>query len=201
MIKRVTLLGLVVLLTLGCSSGVDDGGSNGSLPFLIMGRIDQAGVSYNTDITEINFEMTTQSGDSTFFEANLDVDDNNSTDIRFELVTWTDNTVLSIRSIGYAITAGQGSFEILGTDVSLQNAQFFPAETEINNSLTGFTQSEDLFISHIQNGQLTTISQSIWNGVTYLPFGSNTRTGWVGLNIEANGNDIQGIGINTIAIR
>lgn len=201
MMKKITLLSLLVLVSFGCSSGGDDNGSGGALPFLITGNTEQDGVTYNTDITDISFSMTTQNGDSTFFEANLDIDDNNSTDLRFQIVTWTDNVVLTVRPIGYAITAGGDAFELIGSNVSFESIQLFPSGTELNTSIGGFTTGNDLFISHILNGQLTTASQSIWNSIAYLPFASATRSGWVGLNIEANGNDIQGIGINTIAIR
>jgi len=201
--KKFALLSLLVFAGFSCSSNSDDDGTSGGGddPFIIMGNTEQSSVSYNTDITSIDFAMTTQSGDSTFFEANLDVDANNSTDLRFQLVTWTDNVVLTVRSTGYAVTASQDSFELIGSDLSLESISLFPSGTEMNNSLTGFSTSTELFISHIFNGQLTTASQSIWNGIAYLPFTSATRSGWVGLNIEANGNDIQGIGINTIAIR
>ncbi len=199
--KKITLLSLIVLTVMSCGSGNGDDGSGGALPFLITGRLEQAGVTYITDVTEISFSQTSQDGDSTFFEANLDVDANNSTDLKFQLVTWTDNTVLTIRPIGYAITASSDNFELIGTEVSLESLQLFPAETELNSSISGFTTGKDLFISHILNGNLTTASQSIWNGIAYLPFASATRSGWVGLNIKANGNDIQGIGINTIAFR
>ena len=203
MVRKFVFLSFVVLLVFSCSSDGDDNGSNGgSQPLLIMGTVNQAGVSYLTDITEISFEMTSQSGDSVFYQANLDVDINNSTDIRFELVSWTDNTVLTIISLGgYAITASQDAFEILGTDTSLESARFFPSGTIINSNITGFVQSKNLFISHILNNERISASQSIWNDVAYLPFSSNSRVGWIGLNIEANGTDIQGIGINTIAIR
>lgn len=200
--KKSILLSLLVLVAFGCSSGGDgDDGSGGTVPFLIMGNTTQESVTYNTDITNIDFEMTSQSGDSTFFEAGLDVDDNNSTDLTFQLVSWTGNVVLTVRSTGYAITASEDSFELIGSDVSFQSISLFPSGTEINSSITGFTLSEDLFISHVLNGNLITASQSIWNDVAYLPFSSATRTGWVGLNIEGSIGNIQGIGINTIAIR
>lgn len=200
--KKLALFSLLVFVAFSCSSSTSDGDDgSGAAPFLIMGNTTQASVSYNTDITNIDFEMTSQDGDSTFFEAVLDVDDNNSTDLRFQLVSWTDNVVLTVRSTGYAIPTGQESFELIGSDASFQSILLFPAGTEINSSISGFTLSEDLFISHILNGELITASQSIWNDVAYLPFSSATRTGWVGLNIEGSINDIQGIGINTIAIR
>lgn len=199
--KKLALLSLLLLVGFSCSSSGDDTTSGGSAPSLIMGNTTQSSVTYNTDITNIDFEMTTQSGDSTFFEAGLDVDGNNSVDIRFQLVTWTNNTVLTARSTGYAITGAQDSFELIGSDTSFESIQLFPAGTEINNSISGFTLSEDLFISHILDGNLITASQSIWNDVAYLPFSSATRTGWVGLNIEGTINNIVGIGINTIALR
>lgn len=202
--KKLALLSLLLLAGFSCSSSGDDTNAptgGGSAPSLIMGNTNQTSVNYNTDITNIDFEMTTQSGDSTFFEAGLDVDDNNSVDIRFQLVTWTNNTVLTVRSSGYAITGAQDSFELIGSDTSLESIQLFPAGIEINTSIPGFVLSEDLFISHVLNGNLITASQSIWNDVAYLPFSSATRTGWVGLNIEGTINNIQGIGINTIAIR
>ncbi|OEK04205.1 hypothetical protein [Roseivirga misakiensis] len=200
--KKSVLLSLLVLFAFSCSSDDGDGsGTDGTAPFVIMGNTSQATVSYNTDITSIDFEMTTQTGDSTFYEANLDVDGNNSTDIRFQVVSWTDNVVLSVRSTGYAITASQDSFELIGSDVSLESLVLFPAGIEINGSITGFTTATELFLGHFLNGQLTTSSQSVWSDVAYLPFTSATRTGWVGLNVVANGTDIQSMGINTIAIR
>lgn len=206
--KKLALLSLLVFVVFSCSSSNDDdgggGGTNGgggTLPFLIMGNTTQASVSYNTDITNIDFEMTTQSGDSTFFEAGLDVDNNNSIDILFKLVTWTNNTVLTVRSSGYGITGSQDSFEIIGADTSFESILLFSSGTEINSSISGFKLDEDLLISHVLNGDLITVSQSVWSSVAYLPFTSALTTGWVGLNIVGTPDNIQGIGINTIATR
>jgi len=203
--KKSSLLALLALVTFSCSSGIDDGlGGGGSTDtdFLQVGNIEQDGVRYSTEITGISLSQTEQSGDSTFFQATLDLDGNNSTDLQFQLVTWTDNIVLTVNAInGFSIPGDDSDFEIFGTERSFQGLKLFPAGTIINGTIFIDDNNEDLFVSQIRNGELTTTSLLIWNGIAYLPFKSAGVEGWVGLTIDANGNDIQGFDISTIATR
>lgn len=203
--KKSILLSLLVVLTFSCGSGTDDGlggGGSTATDFLQVGNTDQEGVDYSTDITEISLTQSSQVGDSTFFQATLDLDGNNSADLQFQLVTWTDNVLFTVRSTnGYSISGDDSDFEIFGTERSFQGLKLFPEGTLINGTIFVDDSEEDLFVSQIRNGQLTATSLLIWNDVAYLPFQSNDVEGWVGLTIDANGNDIQGLQISTIATR
>lgn len=203
--KKSILLSLLVVFTFSCGSGTDDGLGGGgptASDFLQVGNTDQEGVVYSTDITEISLSQSSQDGDSTFFQTTLDLDGNNSADLLFQLVTWTDNILFTVRSTnGYSISGDDSDFEIFGTERSFQGLKLFPDGTIINGTIFVDDNDEDLFISQIRSGQLTATSLLIWNDVAYLPFQSDVVEGWVGLSIDANGNDIQGLEISTIATR
>lgn len=203
--KKSILLSLLVVFTFSCGTGTDDGlggGGQTATDFLQVGNTDQEGVVYSTDITEISLSQSSQDGDSTFFQATLDLDGNNSADLLFQLVTWTDNVLFTVRSTnGYSISGDDSDFEIFGTERSFEGLKLFPEGTIINGTIFVDDSDTDLFVSQIRSGQLTATSLLIWNDVAYLPFQSDDVEGWVGLTIDANGNDIQGLEISTIATR
>lgn len=203
--KKSLFLSLLAIIAFGCSNNPDTGlggGGNGATDFLQVGNTSQEDVVYSTDISEITFAQSLQTGDSTFFQANLDLDGNLSSDLLFQLVTWTDNILLTVRSVnGYSISGDDSDFEIFGTERSFQGLKLVPDGTIIDANVIIDASNEDMFVSQFRNGELTAASLLIWNDIAYLPFKSSTIEGWVGLTIDANGSDIQGINISTIATR
>jgi len=118
------------------------------------------------------------------------------------LVTWTDNILLTVRAVnGFSISGDDSDFEIFGTEQSFQGLRLLPDGTIIDGNIIIDASNEDMFVSQFRNGELTTSSLLIWNDIAYLPFRSSAAEGWVGLTVDANGTDIQGINISTIAIR
>ncbi|MBO3700681.1 hypothetical protein [Roseivirga sp. E12] len=203
--KKSFLVSLLVVATFGCSNGPDDGlggGGSGAVDFLQVGNTNQEDVVYSSDISEISFAQSQQVGDSTFYQANLDLDGNLSADLLFQLVTWTDNILLTVKPVnGFSVSGDDSDYEIFGTERSFEGLKLFPDGTIINGSIIIDATDEDLFVSQFRNGVLTATSLLIWNDIAYLPFKSALIEGWVGLTIDANGTDIQGINISTIATR
>lgn len=203
--KKSSLLSLLVIVAFGCSNGPDDGLGGGgptATDFLQVGNTNQEDVVYSSDVSEISFAQSQQTGDSTFFQANLDLDGNLSADLLFQLVTWTDNILLTVKPVnGFSVSGDDSAYEIFGTERSFEGLRLFPDGTIINGSITVASTDEDMFVSQFRTGELTASSLLIWNDIAYLPFKSSDIEGWVGLTIDANGTDIQGINISTIATR
>ncbi len=203
--KKSLLLSLLAIIAFSCSNGPDDGlggGGNGATDFLQVGNTSQEDVTYSSDVSEITFAQSLQTGDSTFFQANLDLDGNSSADLLFQLVTWTDNILLTVKAVnGFSVTGDDSDFEIFGTERSFQGLRLLPDGTIIDGNIIIDASDEDMFVSQFRNGELTTSSLLIWNDIAYLSFKSNAIEGWVGLTVDANGTDIQGINISTIATR
>ncbi|WP_139135221.1 hypothetical protein [Roseivirga sp. 4D4] len=203
--KKSLFLSLLAIIAFSCSNGPDDGlggGGGGATEFLQVGNTSQEDVVYSSDVSEITFAQSLQTGDSTFFQANLDLDGNISSDLLFQLVTWTDNILLTVKAVnGFSVSGDDSDFEIFGTEQSFQGLRLLPDGTIIDANVIIDASDEDMFVSQFRNGELTAASLLIWNDIAYLPFKSATIEGWVGLTIDANGTDIQGINVSTIATR
>ncbi|HEY9117185.1 MAG TPA: hypothetical protein VIN11_05125 [Roseivirga sp.] len=202
--RKILSIALFALFVWSCSNnGNGNTGGTFRVP-LIVGQTDQTGVTYNSNIQSINFELESQDGDSTFFVANLDLDGNNSNDIVFTLVKWTDNQVLTLRGRnGFEVPFSNSDFEILGTEQVIPGLAILVEGTTITESINNYIGLEDGFVTNTRGNSVSTSSNlSIWNNTVYLPFKNNTKDGWVGINIISNtGVQIDGIGIDVIAIR
>lgn len=203
--RKILTLSIIVLFISACGSS--DGSDTPTIDtplFLTVGDTDQEGVDYFDDITSISFSQTDVVGDSTFYEATLDVTQDNIVDIRFNLVQWANSQVLSVTGTNVTIPYSGTVFEIFGTEAILDGVTFLTAGTQIDEAVSDYRANENGFITNTTDGMVTTSAVLIaWNGTFYLPFKTITNEGWVGLSITAanRGGDITGMGIETIAIR
>ena len=203
--RKILILSLIVLVVTACGSS--DGSENPTINtplFLTVGDTDQEGVDYFDDITSISFSQTDAIGDSTFYEATLDVTQDNIVDLRFNLVQWANSQVLTVTGTNVTIPFSGTVFEIFGTDEVIDGTTFLTAGSQIDEAVSDYRANEEGFITNTNDGMVTTSAVLIaWNGTFYLPFKTITNEGWVGLSITAanRGGDITGMGIETIAIR
>lgn len=204
--KKTLLLLLSAALITACGSDTVPFGGGQSEELLVVGQTDQPGVTYNDDITSISFTQTTQVGDSTYFEADLDIDDNSSVDLRFTLIKWSDLQVLLLRGRnGVEIPFSGNEFEILENEVVIPGLSLLQEGTQINSLVTNYGTTEDGFVTYTRANSVSSSSNmAIWTNTVYLPYQSvsGTFTGWVGINIISNsGVQIDGIGIDVIAYK
>lgn len=204
--RKIILPAFLALVLTSCSS---DSGSFGGGDFkqvLIAGQEGQAGVTYNDNIESIAFTQIRQEGDSTFYEAKLDLDQNNSIDLSFTLVKWSDIQVLTLKGRnGVEIPFSGGEFEILENEALIPGINLLQEGTQINSLVKDYTTAVDGFITYTRGNSVNvSANHSIWTKAAYLPFliPSTNKEGWVSIDIISNtGVQIEAIGIDMIAIR
>lgn len=202
--RKILSLIFVALIISGCAGDSTGNSTSNFREPLVVGQDNQAGVSYNSDIESIDFILDREEGDSTFFVANLDLDGNNSSDIIFNLVKWSDTQILTLRSRnGVSIPFTSSDFEIIGTDITIPGLTLLVEGTPINSLVTNYQSSVEGFVLDTLGNMINTTAQlAIQNSTVYLPFASGTREGWVGIYIIYSGGvQIDRIGIDVIAIR
>lgn len=202
--RKILSLIFVALIISGCAGDSTGNSTSNFREPLVVGQDNQAGVSYNSDIESIDFILDREEGDSTFFVANLDLDGNNSSDIIFNLVKWSDTQILTLRSRnGVSIPFTSSDFEIIGTDITIPGLTLLVEGTPINSLVTNYQSSVEGFVLDTLGNMINTTAQlAIQNSTVYLPFASGTREGWVGIYIIFSGGvQIDRIGIDVIAIR
>lgn len=204
--KRLVYLIFVVAISTGCSSDSGTFGGGDFKQVLIAGKEGQAGVTYNDNIESIAFTEISQEGDSTFYEAKLDLDQNNSVDLSFTLVKWSDIQVLTLKGRnGVEIPFSDSEFEIIESETLILGLNLVQEGTQINALVKDYTTAVDGFITYTRGNSVNvSANHTIWTKEAYLPFliPSSKKEGWVSINMISNtGVQIDAIGIKMIAIR
>lgn len=204
--KKYLLLLVFLPFVFACNDRDVGGGSGinpGDLP-LITGNTSQENVSYRNNVAPLTFEQVNQVGDSTFFEAGIDFNENNANDLLFQLVRWGDEQVLTVRARdGFEIPFSGSDFEIISISQMIPGINLLGEGIELNNIITDYASLTDGFLTNTSGNRVnTSANMLIWNGIAYLPFRGNNRIGWIGLRINNGaGVQIDGLNISTIAIR
>ena len=200
---------ILLLIISGCSTGdptPGGGGGNqgGGVP-LVVGDTEQSGVNYRASSGLANLAQKLVDGDSVFYEAAIDLDEQGSADLVFTLVKWTDFQVLTVKgSNGFSIPFTGSDVEIIEIERLVPEAKFLINGTTISSTTaTNYTTEISAFATYTYQGEISILSElSFWNDRVYIPFQSETVEGWIGINAEvSSGVELTGIGIKTIAYR
>ena len=196
---------LVILSACSSEGTIPTGGGQNVPTSLIVGDTDQDGVNYRANSEDLTFTQTTVDGDSTFYEVSIDLDESGSSDLIFTLVRWTDFQILSVKgNNSMRIPFTDSDIEIIEIGELMAEAKLLINGTTIDaTSASNYTSAQSGFISYTYQGEISPLSnQSLWNDKVYIPFVSGLVEGWIGIKINAgSNNEIQGIGVRTIAYR
>jgi len=203
--KNILFTAFLSLIILSCGS--DDGSDGPQIDtprFLEVGDTEQEGVSYFDFNGSISFSETNQVGDSTYYEASLDLNQDTNADIDFTIVRWDNSQVLLITGTNATIPFSGSEFEIFGTTARVDGVTILPTGTAIDEAVQGYASNEQAFITNTESGSVvTSVILTAWSSEFFLPFKLGGSEGWVGLSIVApsSGGAISAIGVGTIAIR
>ena len=203
--KNILFTAILSLIIFSCGSSDGSDGPQIDTPrFLEAGNTEQEGVSYFDFNGSVSFTETNQVGDSTYYEASLDLNQDTNADIDFTIVRWDNSQVLLITGSNATIPFSGNEFEIFGTSARVDGVTILPTGTPIDEAVQNYASNEQAFITNTENDMvLTSAILTVWSSEFFLPFKLGGSEGWVGLSVVApsSGGAISAMGVGTIALR